>query len=109
MLLIALALQSAAMAGAVSAAEATRPRIVRATLKRSARPAPEPSPLISTCDVERDCGTKAARNRFRLTGVTEPVIDRRLEMLTAAAGPACNRTGMPVCPGSGHRLLRLNY
>ncbi|OAN66240.1 hypothetical protein [Sphingomonas sp. TDK1] len=109
MLLIALALQSATMAGAISAAEATRSRIVRATLKRSARPRPEASPLISTCDVERDCGTRAARNRFRLTDAREPVIDRRLEMIRAAEGPSCNRTGMPVCPGSGRRLLKLAY
>ncbi|WP_010543110.1 hypothetical protein [Sphingomonas elodea] len=109
MLLIALALQSASMAGALAAAPAERPAVIRATLRRSARPAPERSPLISTCDVERDCGSRAARNRFRLTRAQETVIDRKMEMLQAAAGPACNRTGMPVCPGSGHRLLRLNY
>lgn len=109
MLLIALALQSASLSGAMSVAEAPRPRVMRATLKRSARPTGELSPLISACDVERDCGTRKARNRFRLTGAVEPVIDRKLEMLQAAQGPSCNRTGMPVCPGSGRRLLRLNY
>ncbi|WP_333573397.1 hypothetical protein [Sphingomonas sp.] len=108
MLLIALALQSATMAGAVTAVDAARPRMMRATLKRSARPGPDSSPLISACDVERDCGTRA-RSRFRLTGVQEPLVDRKLEMLRAAQGPSCNRTGMPVCPGSGHRLLRLSY
>ncbi|NLS27664.1 hypothetical protein S2M10_26640 [Sphingomonas sp. S2M10] len=109
MLLIALALQSASLAGAVSAAETARPRVTRATLKRSARPTGDLSPLISACDVERDCGTRNARSRFRLTGASEPLIDRRLEMLRAAQGPSCNRTGMPVCPGSGRRLLRLSY
>ncbi len=109
MLLIALALQSASMAGAVSAAEGAQPRMVRATLKRSVRPHPELSPLITACDVERDCGSRAARNRFRLASAQEPEIDRKLEMVRAAQGPSCNRTGMPVCPGSGHRLLRLNY
>jgi hypothetical protein len=112
MLLIALALHSATLAGTVSGAKAARPRVVRvlrATLKRSARPHPELSPLISTCDVERDCGTRAARNRFRLTGAQEPLIDRKLEMVRAAEGPSCNRTGMPVCPASGRRLLRLTY
>jgi len=109
MLLIALALHSATLAGTVSGAKAARPRVLRATLKRSARPHPELSPLISTCDVERDCGTRAARNRFRLTGAQEPLIDRKLEMVRAAEGPSCNRTGMPVCPASGRRLLRLSY
>ncbi|WP_084583676.1 hypothetical protein [Sphingomonas azotifigens] len=109
MLLIALALQSASMAGAVRAAEVAPPHVVRATLRRSARPRPELSPLIQTCDVERDCGTRAAHNRFRLASAHEPLIDRKLEMLQAAEGPSCNRTGMPVCPGSGHRLLKLNY
>jgi len=109
MLLIALALQSATMAGAVRAAEVAQPRIMRATLKRSARPHAELSPLITACDVERDCGTRKARNRFRLTGVGEPLVDRKLEMIAAAQGPSCNRTGMPVCPGSGRRLLKLSY
>lgn len=109
MLLIALALQSATIAGAVSAVDTARPRLMRATLKRSARPGPDSSPLISACDVDRDCGVRAARNRFRLTGGAEPVIDRRLEMIRAAQGPSCNRTGMPVCPGSGRRVLRLQY
>lgn len=107
MLLIALALQSASMAGAVSASEAARPRMVRATLRRSARPQPVLSPLITSCEVERDCGTPAAR--ARITATREPLIDRKMEMLRAAEGPACNRTGMPVCPDSGHRLLRLNF
>lgn len=109
MLLIALALQSATMAGAIRAAEFARPRVVRATLKRSARPHPELSPLISACDVERDCGTRRARSRVRVKSAQEPLIDRKLEMVRAAQGPSCNRTGMPVCPGSGHRLLRLAY
>lgn len=107
MLLIALALQSATMAAAAGAAEAARPRVVRTTLRRSARPVPETSPLISACDVERDCGTR--ESRFRLAATREPLIDRKLEMLQAAQGPSCNRTGMPVCPGSGRRLLKLNY
>lgn len=109
MLLIALALQSATMAGAMRAADVAPPRVMRATLKRSARPHAELSPLISACDVERDCGTRKARNRFRLTGVGEPLVDRKLEMIAAAQGPSCNRTGMPVCPGSGRRLLKLSY
>lgn len=107
MLLIALALQSASMAAAVSAAEAARPRIVRTTLRRSARPRPVLSPLITTCEVERDCGTRDAR--ARIAGAREPLIDRKMEMLQAAEGPACNRTGMPVCPDTGHRILRLNF
>ena len=109
MLLIALALQSATMAGAVRAADVAQPRVMRATLKRSARPHAELSPLITACDVERDCGTRAARSRFRLGNAQEPLIDRKLEMIRAAQGPSCNRTGMPVCPGSGRRLLKLNY
>ncbi|WP_313538727.1 hypothetical protein [Sphingomonas sp.] len=109
MLLIALALQSATMAGAVRAAEVTQPRLMRTTLKRSARPHAELSPLITACDIERDCGTRQARNRFRLTSAQEPLIDRKLEMVRAAQGPSCNRTGMPVCPGSGRRLLKLSY
>lgn len=109
MLLIALALQSATMAAAVHAADVAQPRVMRATLKRSARPRPELSPLISACDVERDCGTRAARSRFRLASTPEPLIDRKLEMVRAAQGPSCNRTGMPVCPGSGRKLLKLAY
>lgn len=109
MLLIALALQSVTMAGAMRAAEVTPPRVMRATLKRSARPHPELSPLISACDIERDCGTRSARSRFRLASAEEPLIDRKLEMVRAAQGPSCNRTGMPVCPGSGRRLLKLSY
>lgn len=109
MLLIAMALQSTSMAAAAGTAEAARPRVVRATLRRSARPAPSASPLLGPCERERDCANPASRNRFRLTNASEPVVDRKLEMLRAAEGPNCNRTGMPVCPASGHRLLRLNY
>ena len=47
MLLIALALQSASMAATVTAAEVTRSRMVRTTLRRSARPQPVLSPLIT--------------------------------------------------------------
>jgi hypothetical protein len=109
MLLIALALHSATMAGKMRAAAVARPRVVRATLKRSARPHPALSPLISACDIERDCGTRQARSQFRLTGTQAPLVDRKLEMVRAAQGPSCNRTGMPVCPGSGRRLLKLSY
>ncbi|WP_066721288.1 hypothetical protein [Sphingomonas pituitosa] len=109
MLLMALAAHSAIMAGTVSAAESVRPRVMRATLKRSARPGRESSPLTRACDVDRDCGTRAARSRFRLTGTQAPLVDRKLEMIRAAQGPSCDRTGMPVCPGSGHRLLHLSY
>ncbi|UYY76484.1 hypothetical protein [Sphingomonas sp. R1] len=107
MLLIALALQSASMAATVTAAEVTRSRMVRTTLRRSARPQPVLSPLISSCEVERDCGMPSARARIAAT--REPLIDRKMEMLRAAEGPACNRTGMPVCPDSGRRVLRLSF
>lgn len=109
MLLIALALHGATMAGTGRAAEFSRPRVIRATLKRSARPHPERSALITPCDVERDCRTRAARKRFRVASAQAPLVDRKLEMLQAAQGPSCNRTGMPVCPGSGRELLRLDY
>ncbi|WP_294329480.1 hypothetical protein [uncultured Sphingomonas sp.] len=107
MLLIALALQSASMAAAVSAADSARAPIVRATLRRSARPQPVLSPLISSCEVERDCGTRDGRARIAAT--REPLVDRKMEMIHAVEGPACNRTGMPVCPDTGHRVLRLSF
>ena len=107
MLLIALALQSASMTAAGGKGEAHRPRIVRATLRRSARPHPAVSPRIPRCGMERDCGTRDARARIAATD--EPLVDRKLEMIEAVDGPACNRTGMPVCPDSGHRVLRLNF
>lgn len=109
MLLIALALHGATMTGTGRAAEFSRPRVIRATLKRSARPHPERSALITPCDVDRDCGTRASRKRFRVPSAQAPLVDRKLEMLQAAQGPSCNRTGMPVCPGSGRELLRLDY
>ncbi len=109
MLLIALALHGATMAGKGHAAEFSRPRVIRATLKRSARPHPERSALITPCDVDRDCRTRATRNRFRVAGEQASLVDRKLEMLQAAQGPSCNRTGMPVCPGSGQQLLKLSY
>lgn len=107
MLLIALALQSASMAAAVSAADSARAPIVRATLRRSARPQPVLSPLISSCEVERDCGTRDGR--ARIAAAREPLVDRKMEMIHAVDGPACNRTGMPVCPDTGHRVLRLSF
>ncbi|SFK34767.1 hypothetical protein SAMN03159338_3968 [Sphingomonas sp. NFR04] len=109
MLLIALALHSATMAGKMRTVAVAPPRVVRATLKRSARPHPHLSPLISACDIDRDCGARQARSHFRLTGTQEPLVDRKLEMVRAAQGPSCNRTGMPVCPGSGQQLLKLSY
>lgn len=107
MWLIALALQSSGILAAASTAEAATPPVTRTTLRRSARPSPPTSPLLSACDMGGDCSP--ATSRFRLTGAGEPLVDRKLEIVHANDGPRCGLMGMPVCPGSGHRLLRLVY
>ncbi|WP_165830937.1 hypothetical protein [Sphingomonas pokkalii] len=107
MLLIALALQSATMAPPAIVAAA--PRIMRATLRRSARPAPSPTPLLSACRTANRCDDRNALTGFRVTAARAPLIDRKLEMIHAAEGPSCGLTGMPVCPARGRRILQLAY
>lgn len=108
MLLIALALQSAAIAR--PAVTPARPKITRAMLRRSARPpAPATASLLGACRTAEGCERRSPTTRFRLTAARDPMIDRKLEMVRAASGPSCGLIGMPVCPARGRRLLHFAY